>query len=65
MPTKLLPLMLKNLYRSKTRLLTTTGCCTIAAAILSFFLAAQHSFSRMMCSAADRSNLVLTQKDRY
>ena len=65
MPGRFLPLILRNLYRSKTRLIATTGCCTIAAAILAFFLAAEHSFSGLLASTANSSNLVLTQKDRY
>jgi hypothetical protein len=61
----LLPLVLKGLLRSKTRLAATTGCCLIAAAIVAFFLTAEHSLNAMLRSAGDSANLVMTQKDRY
>ena len=65
MSTKLLSLIVKNLFRSKTRLLATTGCCLVSALIVGFFLTAEHSFSRVGSSAGDGLNLVMTQKDRY
>lgn len=65
MPVNVLPLVLKNLLRSKTRLVATVGCCLIAAAIVEFFVAAEHSLSGMMQAAGGNSVLVMTQKDRY
>ena len=61
MLTKFLPLVFKSLTRSKTRLVATTGCCLIAAAIVGFFLAAQHSLDSMLTAASesDSSNLRL------
>ena len=65
MLSRLSPLILRNLYRSRTRLIATTGCCMIAGAILAFFVAADHSFTGFLKSTTDSSNLVMTQKDRY
>ncbi|MGB2823272.1 MAG: hypothetical protein WBF17_19985 [Phycisphaerae bacterium] len=65
MPGKLLPLVLKNVLRSKTRLLATVGCCMISAAIICFFVTADSSLAKITEDAASSQNLVLTQKDRY
>lgn len=65
MPGRLTPLILKSLLRSKTRLVATAGCCLIAAAIVSFFLAAEHSLDSMLTAVRGSTNLVMTQKDRY
>jgi hypothetical protein len=65
MSGKFLPLVLKSLLRSRTRLVATTGCCLIAAAIVAFFLAAEHSLDSMVLAARKSANLVMTQKDRY
>ena len=65
MPGKLSGLVLKNLFRSRTRLAATTGCCVIAGVIISFFLTAEHSLNSMVRSAGSGVNLVTTQKDRY
>ena len=62
---KLLPLIVKGLFRSKTRLFATTGCCLVAALIICFFLTAENSLRRVGRSAGDGLNLVMTQKDRY
>ncbi len=65
MQTSLLPIILRNTVRSKTRLVATVGCCLIAASIVGFFGAASSSLSGMLTSAGQSANLVMTQKDRY
>ena len=40
-----LPLVLKNLLRSKTRLIATVGGCAVAAFVVCFFLSSEHSLS--------------------
>lgn len=65
MAPKLLPLIIKNMFRSKTRLVATTGCCLISALIVCFLLTAQNSLARVMQSTGDNQNLVMMQKDRY
>ncbi len=65
MPTKLLPLVLRNLFRSKTRFLATTGCCVIAAVIISFFLTAQHSFTQITEASRSNETLVMSVRDSY
>jgi hypothetical protein len=53
------------MFRSKTRLIATTGCCVISALIVCFLLTAQNSLARVTQSAGDNQNLVMMQKDRY
>ncbi len=65
MSPRFLKLMLRNLVRSRTRLIATTLGCTIAAFIIVFFLASQNSIARMLTAAKENSNLVVTQKDRW
>ena len=66
MPDKFLRLVLRSLFRSRTRLLATVGGCTIAAIIVCFFLAAGSSIERLTAQAEDDGSvLVVTQKDRY
>ncbi|MCP4377948.1 MAG: hypothetical protein GY794_17440 [bacterium] len=65
MITKLLPLIIKNMFRSKTRLVATIGGCLISALIICFLLTAQNSLARVTQSAGDNQNLVMMQKDRY
>ena len=65
MSGKLFGLVLKNLFRARTRLAATTGCCMIAGVIITFFLTAEHSLNSMMNATGSSMNLVTTQKDRY
>jgi len=65
MPTRLLPLLLRNLVRSRTRLLATAGGCAVAAFVSAFFLTAQVSLSRLLAHEDGRTTLVVTQKDRF
>ncbi len=65
MTFRLLPLVLKNLARSKTRLVATVGGCAVAAFVVAFFLAAQYSLASLLRQEEGRVNLVVTQKDRY
>ena len=65
MPNHMLPLILRNLRRSKIRLIATLGGCTVAAVIVCFFLAADTSMKNMLSRAEAGNNLVVTQQDRY
>ena len=65
MPSKNLALVLRNLARSRTRLIATVGGCAVAASVVCFFLAAENSLSRVLSAASESSNLVVRQKDRY
>jgi hypothetical protein len=60
-----LPLVLKNLLRSKTRLIATVGGCAVAAFVVCFFLSSEHSLSRVVVSASNNANLIVRGKDRY
>ena len=60
-----LPLVLKNLLRSKTRLIATVGGCAVAAFVVCFFLSSEHSLSRVVVSASANANLIVRGKDRY
>ena len=62
---RLLPFMLKNLFRSKTRLISTVGGCAVAAFIVCFFMTVDHSLSTMLSLAEGSNNLIVTQKDHY
>ncbi len=65
MAMKLIPFVIKNLLRSKTRLLATAGGCAVAAFIICFFLATGGSLNSMLARAGTSQNLIITQKDRY
>ncbi|MFC1479346.1 hypothetical protein ACFL6F_02010 [Planctomycetota bacterium] len=65
MSSKFIPLLIKNLMRSRTRLIVTVGACAFAAFIVCFFLAADYSLTSMLHIAGDSDNLIVTQKDRY
>ncbi len=65
MPIAYFGLIIKNVLRSRTRMLVTTAGCAIAAFIICFFIASSRSFDNMLASAAQGSNLVVAQKDRY
>jgi len=62
---KLTTLVVKNMLRSKTRLMATAGGCAVATFVVCFFLAANHSLSSMLDKAGASNNLVVRQKDRY
>jgi len=65
MAVKLLRMVVKNLFRSRTRLVATTGCCLVSGLIICFLLTAQNSLGRVMRSAGDNQNLVMMQEGRY
>ena len=65
MNIKLINLILKNMLRSKTRLLATAGGCTIAAFVVCFFLTVDNSLTSMLDQAGTSNNLVVRQKDRH
>lgn len=62
---RLIPYVLRNLFRSRTRLVATVLGCFVAGAIVSFFLAADHSLDSMLKQAAGSNTLMVKQKDRY
>ena len=62
---RLLPMVMRNLVRSKTRLIATAGGCAVAAFVVCFFLTAESSLSRVVSAASDDANLIVRQKDRY
>jgi len=65
MTFKIIPLMTKSLFRSRFRLIATTGCCLIAGLIISFSLMAEHSLGVGMQSSGEGLNLVMAEKDKY
>lgn len=65
MNIKLINLILKNMLRSKTRLLATAGGCAIATFVVCFFLTVDHSLTGMVTQAGTSNNLVVRQKDRH
>ncbi len=64
-PLKLFFLLVRNVLRSRTRLITTLLGCAIGAFIATFFLAADYSLKRMTDVTGRNANLVVRQKDRY
>lgn len=62
---RMIPLVLRNLCRSRTRLVATVLGCFVAGAIVSFFLAADHSLENMLRQASGSNTLIVKQKDRY
>ena len=65
MLSKLLAMIVRNVFRSRTRLAVTTFGCAVAAFVTCFFLAAENSLSRMTDAAKQDANIVVRQKDRY
>ena len=65
MPVKLFSLIVRNLFRSKTRMFTTVLGCTIGAFIVCFFLTVERSLEGMLKTVKSDSNLIITQQDRY
>lgn len=65
MPLKILYLVAKNLFRSKTRTLVSVIGCVLGAFVITFFLSAQHSLSHIVVDVSKDSNLMITQKDKY
>ncbi len=65
MPSKLILVILRNLFRSKTRLIITTVGCALAAFVTCFFLSAEDSLSRITETAGRDANIIVRQKDRY
>ncbi|MBM4143362.1 MAG: hypothetical protein FJ225_07210 [Lentisphaerae bacterium] len=62
---RLLIAILRNLARSRTRLMITVLGCTAAAFVTCFFLAAQMSLARMTQAAGEDANVIVRQTDRY
>lgn len=65
MLTKIFPLILRNMVRSKTRFLATLGGCAIATFVLGFFFSAGHSIDNLLDSADGEQNIVVRQKGKY
>lgn len=62
---KLLAIIVRNIFRSRTRLAITTIGCALAAFITCFFIAAEKSLSNMTEAAGNDANIIVRQKDRY
>ena len=65
MPRKLLTLIFRNVFRSKTRLVITVLGCAVAGFVTCFLLSAEESLTRMTDSAGKDANIIVRQKDRY
>ena len=65
MITKLNKIILRNLFRSRMRLIITTVGCGVAAFVTCFFLSAEDSLTRMTDAASDDANIIVRQKDRH
>jgi hypothetical protein len=62
---KLSWLIIRNLLRSKVRLLIGLSGCALAGFVICFFLAAEGSLVRMTATVSQDANLIVRQKDRY
>ena len=62
---KLLAIIVRNVFRSKTRLAITVLGCAMAAFVTCFFLSAEQSLSRMTDAAGNDANIIVRQKDRH
>ena len=62
---KLVPLIFKNLIRSRTRFFATIGGCVIAGFVVCFFLAAKSSLAQMLTARTEAATLLVSQKDRW
>ena len=62
---KIMKLVVRNVFRSKTRTFVTIFGCMIGAAIISFFMTADHSLTDVMYQVSGDANLIMTQKDRF
>ncbi len=65
MPARLLEIIVRNLFRSRTRLVITVFGCALGAFVTCFFLSAEKSLDRMTNAASKDANIVVRQKDRY
>lgn len=62
---RLLPLIIKNLLRSRVRFFATSFGCAIAAFIVAFFLAADFSVGRILRQAESANQIIVSQLDKY
>lgn len=62
---KLIMMIVRNMMRSRTRMLISILGCTLAAFVMCFFLAAENSLIQLTDTASQDANLVIRQKDRY
>ena len=65
MPAELLKIILRNLLRSRTRLVITVLGCALGAFVTCFFLSAESSLTRMTDAASKDANIIVRQQDRY
>lgn len=65
MPHKLLIMIFRNIFRSRTRLFITLLGCAVAAFVACFFFSAEYSLRKMTDAASKDSNIIVRQKDRY
>ncbi len=62
---KILMMIVRNMVRSKTRLVATALGCGLAAFVTCFFLAAEYSMRIVTEAAGKDANIIVRQKDRY
>lgn len=62
---RLIPLIYKNLIRSKVRLFVTVLGCGIAAFMVCFFLAADYSVGRVFRQAESANQILISQLDKH
>ncbi len=65
MPSRLFAMILRNLFRSRTRLVVTVLGCMIAAVVICFFMSAEQSLQSALGTAQEDANLIVRQKDRF
>ena len=65
MPSKMFSMIVRNMFRSRTRLVITIMGCAIAGFVICFFLSAERSLNRVTTIAGNDANLIMRQKDRF
>lgn len=58
-------IIIRNMMRSKTRMILSVLGCALAAFVTCFFLAAEDSLVRLTDSASQDANIIVRQKDRH
>jgi len=62
---KLIMMIVRNMMRSRTRMIISVAGCALAAFVTCFFLAAEDSLVRLTDAAGQDANIVVRQRDRY
>jgi uncharacterized membrane protein YccC len=64
-PANALALVARTLLRARARTITTVLGCTLGAAVIAFFLTAEHALARSAQAGSDEIVLQVAQKDRF